>query len=104
MIGPVIEKPNKSIFLCKDPIESILNGEFNQVYMLATYTDKESLFNQKYKEVITKLGDKPKPFCFEAQDIIPSTFKRHMDDNNFNALYSEMKELYAPDDFITLVS
>ncbi|XP_074040164.1 juvenile hormone esterase [Leptinotarsa decemlineata] len=42
-IGPVIEKPNPTAFLTKNPFEIMISGDYNKVPMIMGYTSNEGL-------------------------------------------------------------
>lgn len=91
IFGPVVEKPNSTAFLTRDPTDMILNREFSKVPILAGYTSHEGLLFECRGVTGANISSVlPKP-----EEFIPSTMKTRMDDRDFDAVCSEMETAYG---------
>nr|XP_023018920.1 juvenile hormone esterase-like [Leptinotarsa decemlineata] len=75
VVGPVIEKPNPTAFLTKDPMEVMISGEYNKVPMIWGYTSNEGmlfvLLQKLAKEgKAKKMDEKP-----NLEDFVPPDMK-----------------------------
>lgn len=94
MIGPVVEPPNETAFITKDPSDIVLNGEFMKIPLLITYTSHEGLVFEMINRSALKAGGKLDDRSLEPEDFIPATFKDKIDNENFKRICSEMKDIY----------
>nr|AIY68377.1 putative alpha-esterase [Leptinotarsa decemlineata] len=75
VIGLVIEEPNPTAFLTKDPMEVIISGEYNKVPMIWGYTSNEGMLFVPLQE----MSKKGKAFKVDEQlnleDFVPPNMK-----------------------------
>nr|XP_023018918.1 juvenile hormone esterase-like [Leptinotarsa decemlineata] len=75
VVGPVIEEPNPTAFLTKDPMEVIISGEYNKVPMIWGYTSNEGIIFKVFQKMAKegkagKMDEQPK-----LEDIVPPNMK-----------------------------
>lgn len=99
MIGPVVEKPNETAFITKDPTEMMLNGEFNKVPVLMTYASDEGLMYDACDKYSLKRGEVITETTFETSDCIPTAIKAKMNDFSIKQICTELDIIYAAESF-----
>lgn len=95
IFGPVVEKPNKTAFITRDPTDLILNGEFSKVPILAGYTNHEGLLFELIDRCKRALGANISTAPPNPQELIPIIMKTKMDESNFDQICSEMENAYS---------
>lgn len=90
IFGPVVEKPNKTAFITKDPTEIILDGEFVKVPLLITYTSHEALMYELVDGYLLEPGQN----LDEPTKFIPTKLKAKMGDVISKVISNEMKNKY----------
>uniref|UniRef100_A0A6P7GDK2 Cholinesterase-like n=1 Tax=Diabrotica virgifera virgifera TaxID=50390 RepID=A0A6P7GDK2_DIAVI len=58
VIGPNIEKPNKTAVLTSNPTELLTTGQYNKVPLILGYCDREGILLEVYKRFGNKAGSK----------------------------------------------
>lgn len=94
VIGPVVEKPNRTAFITKDPTDIVLNGEFMKVPLLVTYTSHEALMYEMINRNTLKAGGEVNEISLEPEEFIPVVFKDKIDNESFRKVCSSMKNVY----------
>lgn len=94
VIGPVVEKPNRTAFITKDPTDIILNGEFSKVPLLVTYTSHEGLIYELMHKYLSESGRTVMKVSLEPEEFLPPLMKSRMNDEVFGIICSEMEKTY----------
>lgn len=92
---PVIEKPNSTAVITKNPTDLILNGEFMKIPLIIGYTSNEALLFELIDCILRKNGANIPKGPPNPEDIIPIEFTKKISKPNFQMLCSEINKVYS---------
>ncbi|CAH1110141.1 unnamed protein product [Psylliodes chrysocephalus] len=96
VIGPNIEKPNKTATITSDPAELIASGQYNKVPILLGYCDREGMLMEVYRRFQVMAGVEPFAIYskIELDNFIHPDLQLAEDDPKRLIIKNKLTELY----------
>lgn len=94
ILGPVIEEPNSTGFITKDPIEILNSKEFNKVPIMIGYTSNEGLVAEFDNMARQMQGLPESEILNSVENFIPWQMELEKGSSTWKTIVDKMKQMY----------